>query len=408
MIFRLARKIAALVFAGSVAFGSQLILTWNDNSTDESGFKIERASDGVTFSEIATVGANVTTYTDTNLSGGTTYSYRVRAYNSSSTSSYSNVTSSTAPADPAPVATPAPIADPAPVTVTVPAPAESSPPPAPIQPTVVSTPAPVAHSSRLVNLAVRAVPGTGEQSLIVGFVVGASSKSILVRAIGPGLSAYTTAATFPDPSLTIVDGSSPILNNDNWSGSDTLKSVFTQVGAFPLSSGSKDAVVLADLAPKAYTATVNGAGTGVALAEIYDADKSTTPTGRLVNISARALAGTGNDVLIVGFVIAGDTSLRVLIRGIGPTLTTLGLTTAIADPQLDLYSGGTLVQHNDNWNGDPTLAAAFTKVGAFALPNAASKDAALIATLAPGAYTAIVSGVNGTSGVALAEVYELP
>jgi hypothetical protein len=257
------------------------------------------------------------------------------------------------------------------------------------------------------NLSVRAIPGPDDRALLVGFVVGGGMKSVMLRAVGPGLASYTDATVFRDPQVTLLDGAKAIASNEDWGGAETLKSTFSRLGAFPLPDGSKDAVVLANLAPKAYTANVTGAGTGLAMAEIYDTDTATNPAGRLVNLSARAHAGPGDGVLIVGFVISGDTPMRVLVRAVGPTLSQHGVTTALADPKLDVYRGNTRLEHNDNWSGTSELTAAFAKVGAFALPNPASKDAALIVTLEPGAYTAIVSGVAGSDGIALAEVYEL-
>jgi hypothetical protein len=111
--------------------------------------------------------------------------------------------------------------------------------------------------------------------------------------------------------------------------------------------------------------------------------------------------------VITGFVIGGDAPMKVLIRAVGPSLAGQGVTGVLIDPQLDLYQGSNRLQHNDNWGGDSTLAAAFKQTGAFALENAGSKDAAILVTLDPGAYTAIVSGVNGTTGNALVEAYEV-
>ena len=261
--------------------------------------------------------------------------------------------------------------------------------------------------SRLVNLSVRAIPGPEERALLVGFVVSGATKSMLVRAVGPGLSTYTDAQVFQDPKISLYNGQVGFATNDNWGGTENLKGNFARLGAFPLPDSSKDAAVLTEFAPRTYTANVTGSGTGLALAEIYDADVAKNPTGRLVNLSARAHAGPGNDVLIVGFVISGDTPLRVLIRGVGPTLQTQGVSAVLADPQLHVYRGNVLLQQNDNWSGTSELVAAFAKTGAFALPDKASKDAALIVTLEPGAYTAIVSGASGANGIALAEVYEL-
>ncbi len=386
--------IACLTLAPAASFAAQLIVSWDDNSTNETGFKIERSTDGVTFVGIGTVGANVITFTDTTVANSTTYSYRVAAYDATTTSAYSNVTSATTVA--------------APVSPTISAPTTPTTTPA-STPAVTVAPAatPMAPTSRLVNLSVRAVPGPDDRALLVGFVVNSGSKSMLVRAIGPGLSTYTDAVVFQDPKLTIYDGGTAIISNDNWGGAETLKSNFARLGAFPLPDASKDAVVLTNLAPKGYTANISGSGTGLAMAEIYDADTAAQPAGRLVNLSARAHAGPGEGVLIIGFVISGDAPMRVLVRAIGPTLANYGVTTALSDPQLDVYQGSTLVQHNDNWSGSSDLTAAFTKTGAFALPDPASKDAAMIVTLQPGAYTAIVSGVAGADGIALAEVYEL-
>ena len=386
--------IACLTLAPAASFAAQLIVSWDDNSTNETGFKIERSTDGVTFVGIGTVGANVITFTDTTVANSTTYSYRVAAYDATTTSAYSNVTSAT---------TVAAAASPTISTPTTPTTTPASTPAVTVAPAAT----PVAPTSRLVNLSVRAVPGPDDRALLVGFVVNSGSKSMLVRAIGPGLSTYTDAVVFQDPKLTIYDGGTAIISNDNWGGAETLKSNFARLGAFPLPDASKDAVVLTNLAPKGYTANISGSGTGLAMAEIYDADTAAQPAGRLVNLSARAHAGPGEGVLIIGFVISGDAPMRVLVRAIGPTLANYGVTTALSDPQLDVYQGSTLVQHNDNWSGSSDLTAAFTKTGAFALPDPASKDAAMIVTLQPGAYTAIVSGVAGADGIALAEVYEL-
>ena len=230
---------------------------------------------------------------------------------------------------------------------------------------------------------------------------------MLVRAVGPGLATYTNAVTFKDPALTLYQGVTMVGAKDNWNGTDALKATAARLGAFPLPDTSKDASMLATFGPKAYTANITGAGTGLALAELYDADTGAEPAGRLINLSARAHAGSGDSVLIIGFVISGDTPLRVLIRAVWPTLANYGVKTQLADPQLKLYKGSTLVEQNDNWAGGGALIAAFAQTGAFALPNPASKDAAMIVTLAPGAYTAIVSGAGDTNGIALAEVYEL-
>jgi hypothetical protein len=143
----------------------------------------------------------------------------------------------------------------------------------------------------------------------------------------------------------------------------------------------------------------------VALVELYDANSDAST--KLANVSARTRSGTGGDVLIVGFGIGGIGPKRLLIRGVGPALAQFGVSGTLADPKLTVFSGQTMVAANDNWDGLSTTSAAFTSVGAFALP-VGSRDAALVVNLEPGSYTAQVEGVNNTTGIVLIEVYELP
>ena len=153
--------------------------------------------------------------------------------------------------------------------------------------------------------------------------------------------------------------------------------------------------------------------TGVSLIEVYDASEAgTTPdVFRPINISFRGVVGTGDDVLIAGFVVGGQAPKKVLVRGIGPALGAFGVPGTLADPTLKVVKDGATVAENDSWGVGPNSAAseltpAAAGAGAFALP-ASSRDAAVLVTLAPGSYTAIVSGVGGTTGVALVEVYEI-
>jgi len=181
-------------------------------------------------------------------------------------------------------------------------------------------------------------------------------------------------------------------------------------GAFALTAGSKDAALVATLGAGGYTlpVTATDGGSGVALLEVYDAATSTTLN--VVNASTRAYVGTGDAVLIPGFVVSGAGSLKLLIRAVGPTLANFGVTGVLADPALTLYSGTTALATNDNWSSaanSAEVAATAAAVGAFALTNG-SKDAAILTTLPAGAYTAVVSGVGGTTGTALVEFYVVP
>jgi hypothetical protein len=267
---------------------------------------------------------------------------------------------------------------------------------------------PTTLAARLSSLSARGMAGSGDQTLIVGFATsGSGTKQLLLRGVGPGLTPFGVSGAVADPALTLFNAAGTVLQqNNDWGGTATLTNIFPQVWAFPLSPNSKDAALLATLPPAAYTAhlTAQG-GTGVALLEAYDAD-SGTPTTRLASLSVRNQVGTGDNVLIAGFAITGNVSRTVLIRGIGPTLARYGVSGVLANPQLQVFQGNTLLAQNDDWGSDATLATMAAQVNAFAL-DANSKDAALLLTLPPGAYTAQVSGVGNTTGVALVEIYEV-
>lgn len=261
-----------------------------------------------------------------------------------------------------------------------------------------------AGTARLVNIATRAALGGAAGTPIPGFVLGGTgTKQMLVRAVGPTLSGFGVSGALADPRLSLVSGTTTVGSNDNWLVADSA--TMAGAGAFALAAASKDAALVATLAPGAYTAPVTATdnGSGVALLEVYDA--STAGTMSVVNASTRAFVGTGDSVLIPGFTISGTGTLRLLIRAVGPTLGTFGVGGVLADPTITLYSGATALATNDNWAAAD--AATMAAVGAFALP-AGSKDAAIVTTLAAGSYTAVVSGVGNTTGTALVELYVIP
>ncbi|MDO8544979.1 MAG: PKD domain-containing protein [Opitutaceae bacterium] len=281
--------------------------------------------------------------------------------------------------------------------------------------------APVANVGRLTNLSIRSQAGTGAETLIVGVTVGGAGtigqKPVLVRAIGPTLARFGVADAIADPVLTVFQDGAITGSNDNWSGDTQVSNAGTTLGAFPFDSPtSKDAGLYRQLNAGGYSIQITGnGGTGIALAEIYDATPGTsftTTTPRLVNVSARSQVGTGGNILIAGFVVGGSTSKNVLIRAIGPTLAGFGVSGAIVDPKLELFRSDTAaaIATSDNWGSAANasqVAAAAASVGAFPLATD-TKDAVLLFSLPPGTYTAQVSGVNGTIGVALVELYELP
>ncbi len=282
------------------------------------------------------------------------------------------------------------------------------------------TVAPSATPGRIVNFSIRSNAGIGAQTLIVGFALAgpdsAPDQTLLVRGVGPALAAFNVDGWITDPRLELFRGSTRIADNDNWDTASAAAAITARLGAFPLPPRSGDAALLeTGLAAGSYTAQITtGASvppttTGIALAEIFDATPAGTGARQLVNVSARTQVSSGDNTLIAGFVIGGDTARTVLIRAAGPALTTFGVGGTLADPKLTLFADRTPIAESDNWQSSPELVNVFAVAGAFDFV-ARSRDAVLILTLPPGAYTAQVTGLgtgNATSGVALVEVYTL-
>ncbi len=280
-----------------------------------------------------------------------------------------------------------------------------------------------AFQSRLANLStfVHLSPGSGAP--LTGLVVtGDTAKQILVRAVGPGLRQFGLTATLADPVLSILNGRGvEIARNTGWTlGPDALDlpRLSTSAGAFRLPAASADSALVLRLAPGSYTVVVSSASdsTGMALAEIYELDR----VGSLANLSTCAMVYARAPLLAGGFVVRGSAPKKFLVRAVGPTLAAWGVTDVLADPVITIAAATGLIARNDDWgsaatadapensSGDSTaIAVAATACGAFALP-AGSLDAALVVTLAPGAYTAQVTGKNGASGLVLLEVYGVP
>jgi hypothetical protein len=263
-----------------------------------------------------------------------------------------------------------------------------------------------ATESRLSNISVRSKAGSDSETLIVGFAIsGEGPKQIVLRGVGPSLLSYGVPTPLADPQLALFSGPTQIDKNDNWGGSEMLASAFRALGAFPLPSDSADAALVKSLGPGNYTAhLLSPAMTGIALIECYDADGSGS-TSSLSNVSARSVAGTGADVLTVGFVITGDEPKTVLIRGVGPALSDYGVTGVLRWPELRLFdASGIPIGDNWGWMTDVTPRSLFEHVGAFAL-RIGSSDAVLFLALPAGTYSAQLSGIGNTTGTALIEVY---
>jgi sugar lactone lactonase YvrE len=260
-----------------------------------------------------------------------------------------------------------------------------------------------------------------EETLTLGTIIGgagtAGNKPLLVRAAGPSLAPFGLTGLLADPRLEFYSGPVKILESDDWgSAPGNLSLEFAQLGAFPFANASKDAALsLLSVPAGGHTVRVSGqSGTaGTVLAEIYE---GTLPAmivpalRRLTNLSVLKNLDAGG--LTAGFIIRGTTSLRVLVRVAGPSLAGFGLSDWLADPRLELFDGtGRSLAANDNWGDRGSAAeasAAFAQAGAFAFADPTSKDAALLATLGPGAYTVQVRGAEARSGLVLVEVYEVP
>lgn len=349
---------------------------WEDKANNEGGYLIERslAGSGI-WMVLGTTLANATSFVDLGTTEKTNYEYRITAMNSVASS------------------------------------------------TEVVSAALLTSFGRIANISTRGQVLTGASILIGGFVIeGTEDKSVLIRAIGPQLGVYGVTGALSDSSIELYRSSDgptdpPFETNIDWEdnlNSAEIVSATATLGAFPLDAGSKDAVLLVTLSPGGYTAKVKGVGgtTGVGLVEVYDADDAASLSD-VINISTRGNIGTAADILIAGFVIDGDRSKTVLVRGIGPTLGGFGVAGTITDPFLKIQRNldGLLedMATNDNW-GDATNAAEIPvvsqTVGGFPL-EPGSADAAILITLPPGIYTAKLSGVGGVTGNGLIEVYRV-
>jgi acetyl esterase/lipase len=265
-------------------------------------------------------------------------------------------------------------------------------------PTPTPSPSP-GQSDSLLNISTRLQVRSGDAVLIGGFIVaGDAAKNVLVRALGPSLAGAGVPKVLRNPQVELYHASGTLLaQNADWTA--------LPPGTVPLDlqpSDPKEAVINASLPGGNYTAVVRSEDgtTGVALCEVYDL----SPTQSSVrNISTRGDVGLADNVMIGGFIIGGTLPTRVIVRAIGPSLTGVGVTGALADPILELHDGsGALILRNDNWRTDQQQAIIDTTV-----PPTDDRESAIVATLAPGAYTAIVGGANSTTGVALVEVYAL-
>ena len=264
---------------------------------------------------------------------------------------------------------------------------------------VLAAPHAITVSEGLVNISTRMTVGAGDSQAIAGFIVsGSTSKDLLVRGLGPSLAPLGVPGVLANPVLEIHDQAGAVIaSNDEWQS--TQKDAIEASGLAP--ANAAEAAVRLTLPPGAYTAVMSGAsGAGVGLVEIYDLSASSDSS--LANISTRGFVGTGDDVMIGGFIVGGETGCsKVVARALGPSLAALGVSGALADPTLELHdANGALVTANDDWQETQAL-----DLEAAALAPGDSREAATLGWLTTGAYTVIVRGSGGTSGVGLIEAY---
>ena len=297
----------------------------------------------------------------------------------------------------------------------------------------------------LSNISTRGRVMIGDNVMIGGFIIdGPSPVRVLVRSRGPSMAGapFFVPGTLANPLIQLYSGQTVIAQNDNWQDAPFCSGFVcegaTQIAATgldpckpnpgqatPPPNCAREAAILITLPPGSYTAIITGAdgGTGVGLVEVFEADVSTST--ELSNISTRGVVQTGDDVMIGGLIIEGSAESTVLIRARGPSMAgaPFFVPGTLANPLIQLYSGQTVIAQNDNWQDGPScsgfVCGGATQIAATGLdpcqpnpgqatpPPGCAQESAILITLPPGVYTAIVSGVGGGTGVGLVEVFEM-
>ena len=255
--------------------------------------------------------------------------------------------------------------------------------------------------SRLLNIATRLRVQSGENVLIGGFIItGTDPKRVIVRGIGPSLAQFFSG-TLSDPTLELFQGNTSLGSNNDWKES---QAEIEATGIPP--TNDKESAIVRTLVPGSYTAVLRGnaGSTGIGVVEVYDLDQS--GNSKLANIASRGFVDTDNNVMIGGLIVGpnGGATTRVVVRAIGPSLSNFGITGALQDPTLDLVNAnGVTLRANNSWKESQQ-----TEMEIIGLQPSDNREAALIETIAPGNYTAIVRGAGNTTGVGLVEVYNVP
>jgi len=265
----------------------------------------------------------------------------------------------------------------------------------------------VTRTGKELDVSTRLQVDTGQHVGIIGFIIsGSTSKQIIVRALGPTLAQFGVPGVLQNPALDLYDSSNNLIaSNDNWKSSQQVE---IQASGYP-PGDDREAAIIQTLAPGNYTAVVRGvnATVGAALLEVHDLGQSSDAL--ITTLSTRGVVGTNANVMISGFTVGGglgingDGSSKVLVRALGPELTSFGITDALQDPKMDLLDGnGNLLMSNDNWKDSQQAS-----IQATGLAPGDDREPAILTTLIQGNWTAIVRGKNNTTGVGLVEVYRI-
>lgn len=331
-------------------------ITWKDNSDNEDGFQVFRKTEeGGVWVDIGEVVPDVNMFVDDQAISGVNYSYRVSAFNEGGAGEE------------------------------------------------VETDFIIPVAGRLINISTRGLVESGDNVMIGSFIIqGDGPKTVLIRGIGPSIASSINAPVLNDPELTLVSGADlnrPIAYNDDWRDTDEQRII--DVGLPP--SNKLESAIVVQLEPGAYSAILSGVNytTGFGLIEVYEVDYSKNI--RVVNISTRSFVQEGDKRMIGGFIVNGDTPTRVYIRASGPSLPA-SIENRLADPILELFSGKERIDINDSWQESPRIG----EIVATGIAPTNEKEAAIVATLDPGSYTAIVGGANDSVGYSLLEIYYYP
>jgi N-acetylneuraminic acid mutarotase len=263
---------------------------------------------------------------------------------------------------------------------------------------------PTPSANNLGNISTRLRVETGDNVLIGGFIVtGTQPKKVIVRAIGPSLTAVGVPGALGNPILELHGSSGLIASNDNWMDAPNRQEII-DTGLAPANDSESAVLVTLPANNSNYTAIARGVNntTGVGLVEAYDLN--TGADSKLANISTRGFVQTGDNVMIGGLIITGTGPTKAVIRAIGPSLGSVGVQGALQDPSLELHDGnGVIIRTNDDWQSGANIA----ELQSDGLAPSDPRESAILQVFSPGAYTAIVRGVGDTTGVALVEVYQL-